>query len=235
MCSNMEVVFPDTLKFVTTKDVKDYLRNEYGALLGQPIDSIRLGRIESIIESKSAVLKCEAWTTDDGILHISVRQRTPAVQFQDGTHGFYVDDRGYIFPLHPDFSADVPVVTGPLPFEATDGFRGEAPSERGREWIVNVIRLISYMKEKGAWEKDFNRIEVSGDGDIVLLPVSGQERFILGQPVMIEDKFTRIHKYYSLIKTEKGDIYETVNVKYKGQIICRAKDMSQPLTSEPEK
>jgi len=81
---------------------------------------------------------------------------------------------------------------------------------------------------------NFNRITVSDEGDIVLFPTSGNESFIFGQPENIEDKFSRIHKYYSHIKAAKGDIYGTVNVKYKGQIICRAKDMSQPWTSEPE-
>ncbi|MCQ2182364.1 MAG: hypothetical protein MJY89_03050 [Bacteroidales bacterium] len=235
VCRDMEITFLDTLGFVSEKDVKDYIREEYGACFGAVLDSIRLESIESIVESKSAISNCEAWVTDDGILHIDILQRMPAVHFQKGSHGYYADDRGYIFPLHPEYTADVPLVKGNLPVEVEDGYRGEAPSESGREWIGKVLRLLTYMQENGEWKTNFDGVEVAGNGDIVLLPVSGEERFVLGKPEMIEDKFSRIHKYYTLIKASKGEIYGTVNVKYKGQIVCKTKDMLQPLTSGQEK
>lgn len=234
LCREMEVTFLDSLGFVSKEDVRSYLQKEYGAYIGQVLDSVRLGRIEEIIESESAVSDCEAWVTDDGLLHISIKQRKPAVRFLNGDKGFYVDDGGYVFPLHPDYTADVPTVEGAAPVAVEEGFRGVIPPGKGREWIERIIRLTAYMQDTGEWKKTYDRIAVSEEGDVVLLPVRGDERFIFGQPDLIEDKFSRIHKYYSHIKAAKGGIYGTVNVKYKGQIICRAKDMSQPLTSEPE-
>jgi len=235
LCRDMEITFLDSLGFVSKKDVRSYLQEEYGAYIGQVLDSVRLGRIEEIIESKSAVSDCEAWVTDDGLLHVSIKQRKPAVRFLNGEKGFYVDDGGYVFPLHPEYTADVPTVEGIIPVAVEEGFRGEIPSVKDSEWIGKVIRLTAYMQDTGEWMINFDRIVVSEEGDIMLLPANnkGDERFIFGQPDSVEEKFFRIHKYYSHIKAAKGGIYGTVNVKYKGQIICRAKDMSQPSISEP--
>jgi len=234
VCTDMEITFLDSLEFVSKEDVKNYLNEEYGAFIGQMLDSVGLGKIESVLESKTAISDCEAWVTDDGILHVDILQRAPVVHFQNGEQGYYVDDRGYIFPLHPDYTADVPTVAGSIPITIPEGYRGEAPAESSREWIAKVSRLTAYMQETGEWPTNFNRIEVTENGDIVLLPASGEEHFIFGQPELMEDKFSRIHKYYSVIKTVKGDVYETINVKYKGQIVCRAKGMLQPLTSAQE-
>ena len=49
-----------------------------------------------------------------------------------------------------------------------------------------------------------------------------EEKFIFGFPEKWEEKFKRIEKYYKYIASrEEGKKYSTVNVRYKGQIICR--------------
>jgi len=231
-CTELEVNFLDSLEFVTKEDIRNYLMEDYGAYLGQRVDSIKLGGIESILESKTAVSDCEAWVTDDGILHLDILQRAPVIHFQHGENGYYVDDRGYIFPLHPDYTADVPTVEGNIPICIEEGYRGEAPDERERIWVEEMIKLVFYMQQTGEWPTNFNGIEVADKGEIILRPSAGDESFLFGQPVLLEEKFSRIHKYYSHVKPAKGDIYRSVNVKYKGQIVCRAKDTLQPLTSE---
>jgi hypothetical protein len=63
---------------------------------------------------------------------------------------------------------------------------------------------------------------VNEDGDLVMVPRTGGEKFIFGKPDKAEDKFSRISKYYTAIVPSKGEgFYTTVNVKYDGQIVCR--------------
>ena len=63
---------------------------------------------------------------------------------------------------------------------------------------------------------------MNGDGDFVMIPRKGNERFILGQPDFLEDKFKKLKKYYTAIVPEKGSgKYEVVDLRYKGQIVCR--------------
>ena len=220
----LEVSFTDSLRFVSEDDVRGYIDSRYGTYVGRRLDSIDLRRLEEILESRSAISRCEAWTTDDQVLHVSISQRAPVVRFMKGDHGFYVDDRGYIFPLHPDYTAPVPLVEGDIPVNVSEGYKGEAPDEKSKEWIEGVITLTNYLKGAKDWNTRIDRITVDSRGDLVLHPSSGDENFIFGAPDDIAGKLSRIDRYYSYILPAKGEgYYKYVNLKYKNQIICRQK------------
>ena len=75
---------------------------------------------------------------------------------------------------------------------------------------------------KNKWEERISSISVSPSGMLTLVPEEGKEHFIFGRPENIEEKFGKMNEYYKRIKpaVEEG-LYSSVNVQYKGQIICR--------------
>lgn len=77
VCSRLEISFADSLRFVREQDIREYLDSRYGPCIGERLDSIRLASIEDMLESRSAVMRAEAWTTRDGTLHIDITQRAP--------------------------------------------------------------------------------------------------------------------------------------------------------------
>jgi len=221
-CSGVDVVIEDEFKFVNKSDVETYLNQYYGSYIGQRIDSVNLNKIETMLDRQSAVLKSQAWTTKDGMLHISITQREPVVRFQRGNDGFYIDDRGFIFPLQTNYTSLVPIIDGNIPLNIASGFKGEASSKKERQWIDDVLNMVSYMQKNKIWSDNIVQMNVDEDGNLVLIPRDGNERFIFGSPADAPEKFSRIQKYYSHIKPNKEEnYYKTVNVKYNGQIICR--------------
>lgn len=213
LCDGLDVQIKDKYEFVTVEDIKGFVDKKYGSYIGVRLDSLDLDRLEKMLEEKGVVLKSEAWTTSDGILHISIRQRQPVLRFQRGNDGFYVDKEGYVFPLHSSYTADVPVIEGSLP--ALDNESGEA-------WARGVIRLVNYIQGSRKWKERISGISVNDRGDLELRVSTGKERFILGYPDKLEDKFARMDKYYSHILPAKGEgWYKSVNLKYNKQIICR--------------
>ena len=80
------------------------------------------------MQAHSVVRDCEAWLTDDGVLHVQLCQRQPVVRFDDGTNGYYADATGFVFPLQARGSVDVPVVDGHIPMKIPRGFKG-APAD----------------------------------------------------------------------------------------------------------
>ena len=221
-CGGVNVVFADGYNFVTAEDIEGYLNKEYGAYIGQRIDSVDLARVEKILDGKSAILKTEAYTTPDGRLNVKVRQREPVVRFQKGENGFYADERGFLFPLQSNYTSQVPIVDGNVPLTFASGYKGEPVTEKEKEWLVKIIALVNYIKDSKVWSDNISQISVRQDGDLVMVPRKGKEFFIFGQPDNFEDKFSRIGKYYTTIIPEKGEgFYSTVSVKYDGQIVCR--------------
>ncbi len=221
-CNRLEIHFRDSLKFVSEQDIRDYLDSRYGHYIGQRLDSIRLGGIEKLLESRGAVLRSEAWTTSDGTLHVSISQRAPVMRFQSGDRGFYIDRDGYVFPLHRSYTAPVRTVYGSIPVDIPDGYKGEAPTPQEREWLASMLEMNSLIESSRKWRALTDSIAVRPDGDIVLKMSRGDELFILGQPRSLKEKFAGIEKYYDYIAPSKETgHYKTVNLKYRRQIICR--------------
>ena len=217
----IQVLDSASRRFVSRNDVKDYLK-DYGLYIGQRVDSVNLGKMEQILNSKSAINDSRVYITDDGTLHVDITQREPVVRFQKGQTGFYADRTGFIFPLHKEFSAPVPVVDGDVPLPVKSGFKGEPGTERERLWLQRIIGLLDYMEQSGIWKENISEITVLSSGDLVLIPREGSERFVFGSPTEVKEKFERIGRYYDTVapRVEKGT-YKTVDVRCKDQIICR--------------
>ncbi len=224
LCKEVSIVIKDSLEnsFVTGSDIKGYIDKEYGRYIGQPLDSINLTRIEDIVDGRSAVLKSEAYVTKDGIMHIEVTQRKPVVRFQKKDGGFYADAEGYIFPLQRTFSSHVHVVDGNIPLAANSGYKGAIEDPEEVEWFKGIMNVVNHIENSRTWKDKIVQISVNEKGDLLLVPREGDEIFIFGKPEDIKEKFEKMGKYYTHIIPEKGEgHYKTVDLKYKGQIVCR--------------
>ncbi len=223
-CSGLDIQLPPEGHFVTESDIEEYLKDYYGSYIGERIDSVNLARVEAALDSRSAIRKAEAWTTKDGILHVSITQRKPVVRLQKDGIGLYADDRGFLFPLQSSYSPMVPIVDGALPLNIGKGYKGEAASEAEKTWLSGLLDLLAYMKRSKVWDENISQITVQPGGDLVMYPRQGRERFIFGSTGDAEGKFSRIEDYYKYIRPARDSAYyASVNVKYEGQIICRQK------------
>ena len=225
-CIGLQVSILDSTKnnFVSGKDVKGYLDDEYGRYLGLVLDSIDLVKVENIVDGKSAVLKSEAYVTKDGILHVEVTQRKPVVRFQKNSGGFYADAEGYIFPLQRTYASHVQIIDGNIPLAADSGYKGAIEDPKEKAWFDSMMKVVNHIENSRTWKDKIVQISVDEGKDLILIPREGNERFLFGQPVDIEDKFLKMEKYYTHILPAKGaGYYAVVDLKYKGQIVCREK------------
>lgn len=223
-CQGLKVTIADSLQgaFVTAADVKEYILNETGPIQGKRVDSIKLWKIEEMLSGKAAVLNSEAYISSDGILHVEVKQRKPVARFQSSGASFYADASGFIFPIRKKYTARIPIIDGDFPFSESRDFKGEITDKKGREWMKGIIGLLKYIESNKTWREGIVQITASADGSLILVPALGEEKFIFGYPEGWKEKFEKINKYYQYIAPrEDGKKYKTVNVRYKGQIICR--------------
>lgn len=221
--SGIQVTVLDSAErhFVAREDLEKWLDQDYHAYVGLPLDSVNLDRIEKLVMSRSAVRSCEAWLTDDGILHLDISQREPVVRFDDGHNGYYADATGYIFPLQSRGSVQVPVVDGKLPLKVERGFKGMPEDPAQLEWLQQVIGLVNYIKGS-VWENNIKQITVDAKGDLVLTPWEGKERFIFGEPVRVKEKLLLMRSYYEAVApSQDPGYYSTVDLRYRNQLVCR--------------
>ncbi len=223
-CKGVRVFVKDSgrISFVTARQVESFLENEMPGYRDKQCREIDLDAIESLIDGKSPVLKSEAFFTRDGMLNVKIIQREPIVRFQNGNHGFYADRQGYIFPLQENYTARVPIVVGHIPVTAAGGFKGRPEKESEALWLDGIIDLLNYIQKSDVWSRDIVQISVAQNGDLILIPREGREKFVFGKPDNVKEKFGRIEEYYKSVRPSKEDgYYSVVNVKYDGQVICR--------------
>jgi cell division protein FtsQ len=221
--SGIQVVMTDSSQrhFVVKEDIEKWLDSDYHAYVGLPLDSVNLDKIEKLVLSRSAISSCEAWLTDDGVLHMEISQREPVVRFDDGHNGYYADAEGYIFPLQARGSVQVPVVSGKIPLKVERGFKGLPENPEQRAWLKQVIGLVNYIRGS-VWENNIKQIKVNEKGDLVLIPWEGREQFIFGEPVRIREKLLLIRSYYEAVLPSKDPgYYGTVDVRFRNQLVCR--------------
>ena len=223
-CKGLTITVTDstTNQFITPKEIRSYLDKEYKGYVGKQLDNIDLSTVEKILESKSAILKSQAYTTKDSMLNVIVTQRKPIVRFQKGQKGFYADEEGILFPLQSTYASHVHIIDGEIPLDMESGRIGRPEKAADRLWLEEIMSFVNYMDGSKIWKNKIVQVTVESDGNLVLTPREGDERFMFGKPVDIEDKFRKMELYYKGIRRDKGEnYYNYVDLRYDGQIVCR--------------
>lgn len=213
LCDRLDVQIKDEHKFVTPEDVTELIIKRYGTYVGVRLDSLDLYRMEQLLEQKSVVEKSEAWTTPDGVLHVSVVQRKPVLRFMRNGQVYYIDRTGFIFPQHTDYVAEVPMIEGSIP---------SAGNPNWDKWVEGVLSLVEMLDGSKMWKDRLEGLSMNSAGDLELRLKDGSERFIIGFPDELAGKLERMGKYFTHIQPSKDQgYYKSVNLKFNKQIICR--------------
>ncbi len=224
VCKGVRIEILDSAEnsFVSVADVRKFIDRSYGKIIGEPLDSLDLVKIEHIVDSRSAVRKSQAFVTRDSILRINVTQRKPIVRFQRQDGGFYADEDGYIFPLQSSYASHVQVIDGSIPLAANSGYKGAIEDKTEKEWFGRMMDIVNFIEKSSTWQDKIVQISVADDGELTLVPREGKERFLFGQPVEIQKKFKKMEMYYTHIVPRKGaGTYSSVDVRFDGQVVCR--------------
>lgn len=220
-CKAIDIVIKDSLtdRLVSCKDVMGYL-DDGKSIIGKNMDDIDIFSIEKNLNSQGEIRSAEVFSDNEGMVRVELFQRRAKMRFMGRCGDFYSDSTGYIFPVAK--KADVPVVTGNIPVNYAQGFKGHALSDKEEKWIAGALELGDYIEQHWYWHRQIEQIDVADNGDIVLYTREGNHKFIFGDFSDIDGKFAKIAMFYKNIEPQSGDRkYSTVNIKYNNQIICR--------------
>lgn len=220
-CTAIDIHVMDSLEngLVTCRDVMAFLSQGKG-IIGVPVSKINLYEIENSLRDRGEVLTADVYSDSEGHIGIDLTQRRAVLRLCGNGRDFYSDSTGYLFPIYKN--ADVPVITGNIPVSWNEGDKGYRADAKEAKWIEGAIALGKYIENNWFYHNQIAQIDVAESGDVVLYTRDGEQKFIFGNFDSIEDKFSRMTLYYKGIASgESHKKYNTVNVKYKNQIICR--------------
>lgn len=230
LCSEMNVKI-DTetgMHFIDEDDVVSVLRVEGMNPVGMQMSEIDLIKMEELLMSIPEVRKAEVFKTMDGKVTIEITQRIPIARvFNQSGRNFYLDEDGYQMPVSEKYSPRVMVFTGNINDPPTDLSARELDlhPELDRLYMADEIyRLAKFINDDDFWSAQIQQIHVDRFGEFELIPVVGNHRVIFGGLENMEGKFNKLFVFYKEgLNNTDWEKYDTVNVKFKHQIICTKK------------
>lgn len=209
---------PDGNTLVDREDILLTLERSFGhRLAGVPLGGINMERVERVLEEDPFIFNADAYIDAQSKIHIELTQREPILRIIDKNGlNYYLDRFGKKMPLSLHFSARALVATGSIPPFVPNFL------QRKKHAIKDLFELTHAIRSDDFMNALVEQIYLSENGDFTLIPKLGQQKVILGAYENIEDKFERLKIFYQEgIPYEGWQKYQTINLTFDGQVVCK--------------
>lgn len=212
------VELPSGDKMISERDVKQALLTAFGAdLENSELANLEVERMERVLEGDPFVKNADVYIDQNNQLHINIEQREPLVRVLDNNgNNYYLDATGKKMPPSKNFAARVIVATGNIsPY--TPEFR-----EKKKSSLKDLFNLTQTLLADEFLASFIQQIHINNAGDFLLVPLVGDQKIVLGSAKKLEDKLHRLKVFYKEGMPYEGwRKYETINLKYTGQVVCK--------------
>lgn len=205
-------------KLISERDVKTALMRAFGNTLeGTELGELEVGRMERVLEEDPFVRDAQMYVDQHNTLHFEIEQREPILRILDNTGAnYYLDKNGVKMPPSKNFAARVLVGTGNIAPHTPDFL------EKKRNSLKDLFILTNKIMEDEFLGGFIQQIHINNAGDFILVPLIGNQKILLGSIRQLEDKFRRLKIFYREGMPYSGwGKYETINLKYDRQVVCR--------------
>lgn len=212
------VELPSGDKLISDRDVRQALLTAFGAdLENSDLGDLEVERMERVLESDPFVKNADVYIDQNNQLHINIEQREPLLRVLDNNgNNYYLDAAGKKMPPSKNFAARVIVATGNVsPY--TPEFR-----EKRKSSLKDLYNITQTLLADDFLKSFIQQIHVNNAGEFILVPLIGDQKIILGSAKKLEDKLNRLKIFYKEGMPYEGwRKYETINLKYSGQVVCK--------------
>ncbi len=234
-CKNVQVVLPGNQFFIERAEIDEILKENNGLLVGRRINNINIQDLEDRLKANPFIEYAKVYVDMNGIIHTDVKQRVPVLRVLNiAGQDFYVDKNGLKVPLSDHFTARVLVANGKI----TEGFAGKVDTLRTK-LAKDLFLTAKFISQDSLWNDQIVQLFVNDDKDMELVPRVGNQKIILGNADLLEEKFKNLLVFYKKAIPMVGwDTYSAINLKFKGQIVCTRIDSGlvkkKPVEIQPD-
>lgn len=216
-CSTVKILIPGADNFIEREEIDAILKENFGDLVGQTLEEIQIHSIEQRIGANPYIAFVKVYVDMDGSLKISVKQRQPVMRVINAAgQDFYIDNEGLKMPISSNFTADVLVASGNI----GETFSGKNEKIRSK-MLLDLYKIATFINKDTLWNAQIEQVYVNETADIELVPRVGIQKIILGNADNLDIKMKNLMIFYKKAMPKVGwDTYKTINVKFKGQIVC---------------
>lgn len=225
LCREVKISVIDSLqyKFVTPGKIVSLIQDENLSLLGTELKNIDAAGIEEIVAGLKEIECVEVYRTADGVLHIDADQKDPVMRvITEYGNNYYIDKHGDVIPFSDVYTPRLIVVSGNI--EVPDKcILGESITNLDDdEPVKGIYKLVGHLITSDFWNRQVEQIYVSSNNEIEIVPRLGDHIIKFGSTSGYEYKLRVLRSFYDEVLIGIGDPgYEEIDLRYKGQLICR--------------
>ena len=219
-------------QFIDSEDIMEFLRSRNDTLKGIRMEDIDVFGLEKTLHTHPAIAAAEVSASIDGEIKIDVKQREPIVRvFLPTGESFYLDKNAKLMPLSENYTARVPVATGNIWEPYTKMFQYNLRDLADNNYLAEVFvlddifRMSEYISQDTLLSSLIQQMEVDEKKEFVLYPSVGDHKIVFGKCDDLQRKFSKLKIFYTegLNSVDGWNKYSTINLKYKGQVVCTRK------------
>lgn len=231
----IKIKAPSDVVFVSEQDILNSINLVSDSVTGKVISKINIEKIESKIKENPFVLNTKVYMSLGGIINVDILQRTPVLRVQNVfKQSYYISEDGYLMPIVAGKTARVLVANGEIKDIFVAGLRLDTvglykshDSTKYNPELVKIYLVASYVSSDPFWKAQIQQIFLDKKGNILLFPLVGEHIIVLGDEKNLSEKFKKLEVFIKRAEfINNWEKYDTININFRGQIICSKKNNS---------
>lgn len=219
-CQGIDVTIASTHRVdsVTIHGVKYELSKFSKKIEGTQLERINTKEIENYLRQLSNFENVECTLTTDGMLAVSVVPMIPEIRVFDKDKSYYINKDGKLIESKANFFVDVPVVCG--------NFSETFPAK-------SLLPVTRFIQNDPTLRQLVGMVEARNADNIILVPRIHGHVINLGDTTRLGEKRRALMTFYRKVIPYKGwEEYDTISVKFKGQIVATRRHKAPTVHGE---
>lgn len=204
---------------VTVNGVRQEINKFPGKIVGVPTSLLNTQKIEDYLSRLSNFEDVECSVSTTGKLNVDIIPMIPELRIFEGNRSYYINKVGKTIESKPSFFVDVPVASG--------NFSGSFKPK-------DLLPLTRFIQNDPVLSQLVGMVEVIDDDNIILIPRIHGHVINFGDTTRLMEKRNAIVSMYRKVMPYKGwNTYDTISVKFRGQVVATRRDKNRNLHSLP--
>jgi len=217
---NIEISGAEKHMFIDELDVKE-LVNAQGEVIGLPIHTLSLRKLETNVEQNAWVKNAEMFFDNNQVLQIRIEERQPIARiFETSGKSYYIDTALVLLPLSNKLTARVPVFTG---------LASQIP-KKDTHMLAQVAAMASFVVADSFFTAQIAQININTQRYFELVPSIGEHLVVFGDTTDLKGRFQKLKNFYTQAWFDAGfDKYEQLDLRYRNQIVATQKGTAKMI------
>lgn len=184
-----------------------------------PLGLINTDSLEKSLGNVNNFEHVECYINSQGKLCLKVTPMVPVARIFNDEDSYYINRDGKRIDARPEYYVNVPIVSGK--------FSAAMPSS-------DALPVVTRIESDSILKSLVTMVVYNSPRNIMLIPRIRGHVINLGDTSRLDEKFANLMLFYRRVMPVKGwNYYDTISLKYKGQIVCSRKNKKLPQHGDP--